>query len=160
MRSKVEYGGRALWERLREPGPTCAARVAERLANGLAADPLFFDLLAYLHLLLEDEVDLDRGCPDQADQRRCGDIACGCDRAGVVAAGALGRTRRPSRRLPIGGSFVADRSLAAGADRRLARDRRSHPSGSSIPPRAHPTADRYLRRFPLRFDCAKHNLTT
>ena len=40
-----------------------------------------------------------RGCPDQADQRRCRDVASGCDRAGVVAAGALGRTRRPTCRL-------------------------------------------------------------
>jgi hypothetical protein len=36
------------------------ARVAEALANGLAADPLFCDLLANLHLHLEHEVDLER----------------------------------------------------------------------------------------------------
>lgn len=47
-------------ERLREPGPMSPARVAETLANGLAADPLFCDLLANLHLHLEHEVDLDR----------------------------------------------------------------------------------------------------
>jgi AcrR family transcriptional regulator len=45
---------------LREPGPMSPARVAETLANGLAADPLFCDLLANLHLHLEHEVDLDR----------------------------------------------------------------------------------------------------
>jgi hypothetical protein len=36
-----------------EPGPVqppSPARVAETLANGLAADPLFCDLLANLHL--------------------------------------------------------------------------------------------------------------
>src|SRR5262249_26979483 len=45
---------------LREPGPTSPSRVAETLANGLAADPLFCDLLANLRLHLEHEVDLDR----------------------------------------------------------------------------------------------------
>lgn len=56
------------WERwsdtvrkaLREPGPMSPARVAETLAGGLAADPLFCDLLANLALHLEHEVDLDR----------------------------------------------------------------------------------------------------
>jgi AcrR family transcriptional regulator len=45
---------------LSEPGPMSPSRVAETLANGLAADPLFCDLLANLHLHLEHEVDLDR----------------------------------------------------------------------------------------------------
>jgi hypothetical protein len=45
---------------LREPGPTSPSRVAETLANGLAADPRFCDLLANVHLHLEHEVDLDR----------------------------------------------------------------------------------------------------
>jgi Tetracyclin repressor-like, C-terminal domain len=36
------------------------SQVAETLANNLAADPLFCDLLANLHLHLEHEVDLDR----------------------------------------------------------------------------------------------------
>jgi AcrR family transcriptional regulator len=56
------------WERwsdavctaLREPGPMSPARVAETLADGLAADPLFCDLLANLALHLEHEVDLER----------------------------------------------------------------------------------------------------
>jgi AcrR family transcriptional regulator len=47
-------------EKLAEPGPTSPSRVAETLANGLAADPLFCDLLANLHLHLEQEVDVDR----------------------------------------------------------------------------------------------------
>src|SRR5581483_8991774 len=47
-------------EKLREPGPMSPSRVAETLANGLASDPLFCDLLANLHLHLEHEVDLDR----------------------------------------------------------------------------------------------------
>jgi AcrR family transcriptional regulator len=41
-------------------GETSPALVAETLANGLAADPLFCDLLANLHLHLEHEVDIDR----------------------------------------------------------------------------------------------------
>jgi AcrR family transcriptional regulator len=45
---------------LREPGPMSPSRVAETLANGLAADPLFCDLIANLHVHLEHEVDLDR----------------------------------------------------------------------------------------------------
>ena len=40
-------------EKLREPGPMSPARVAEALADGLAADPLFCDLLANLRLHLE-----------------------------------------------------------------------------------------------------------
>jgi hypothetical protein len=36
------------------------SRVAETLANGLAADPLFCGLVANLHLHLEHQVDLDR----------------------------------------------------------------------------------------------------
>jgi AcrR family transcriptional regulator len=45
---------------LREPGPMSPSRVAETLADGLAADPLFCDLLANLYLHLEHEVDVDR----------------------------------------------------------------------------------------------------
>jgi hypothetical protein len=36
------------------------SRVAKTLANGLAADPLFRDLLAALHLHLKRQVDLER----------------------------------------------------------------------------------------------------
>jgi AcrR family transcriptional regulator len=43
-----------------EAGPTSPTRVAEVLANGLAGDPLFCDLLANLHLHLEHEVHIDR----------------------------------------------------------------------------------------------------
>ena len=46
--------------RLREPGPMSPARVAETLAQGLVADPLFCDLLANLHLHLEHEVEVER----------------------------------------------------------------------------------------------------
>jgi len=45
---------------LRKPGPISLSRVAKTLANGLAADPLFCDLLANLHPHLEHEVDLER----------------------------------------------------------------------------------------------------
>ncbi|QUR66209.1 TetR family transcriptional regulator [Mycobacterium spongiae] len=47
-------------EQLGAAGPMSSSRVAETLANGLAADPLFCDLLANLHLHLEHEVDVDR----------------------------------------------------------------------------------------------------
>ncbi|OBK41022.1 transcriptional regulator [Mycobacterium sp. 1245111.1] len=47
-------------ESLRQPGPLSPARVAEALAQGLADDPLFCDLLANLHLHLEHEVELER----------------------------------------------------------------------------------------------------
>jgi AcrR family transcriptional regulator len=45
---------------LSQPGPMSPARVAEALAQGLADDPLFCDLLANLHLHLEHEVELER----------------------------------------------------------------------------------------------------
>jgi AcrR family transcriptional regulator len=41
-------------------GEMSPERVAETLANGLAADPLFCDLLANLHLHLEHEVEIER----------------------------------------------------------------------------------------------------
>src|ERR1700752_4535685 len=47
-------------EKLREPGPMSPSRVAEALADGLAADPLFCVLLANLRLHLEHEVEIDR----------------------------------------------------------------------------------------------------
>ncbi len=47
-------------ESLREPGPRSPTRVANALAQGLADDPLFCDLLANLHLHLEHEVELER----------------------------------------------------------------------------------------------------
>ena len=56
------------WERwsdtvckaLSELAPVSPARLAETLADALAADPLFCDLLANLHLHLEHEVDAER----------------------------------------------------------------------------------------------------
>jgi AcrR family transcriptional regulator len=47
-------------ERLRDAGPVSPSRLAKELAEGLAADPLFCDLLANLHLHLEHEVEIDR----------------------------------------------------------------------------------------------------
>lgn len=56
------------WERwseavctgLDQPGPMSPERVVEVLVSGLAADPLFCDLLSNLHLHLEHEVDAER----------------------------------------------------------------------------------------------------
>ena len=45
---------------LAAPGPISAARVAATLSNGLAADPLFCDLLAYLPLHLEHATEFHR----------------------------------------------------------------------------------------------------
>lgn len=47
-------------EGLRDAGPMSPSRVARELVDGLAADPLFCDLLANLHLHLEHEVKIDR----------------------------------------------------------------------------------------------------
>jgi AcrR family transcriptional regulator len=47
-------------EKLRDGGPMSPKRVAEALADGLAADPLFCDLLANLHVNLEHEVDVEQ----------------------------------------------------------------------------------------------------
>jgi AcrR family transcriptional regulator len=55
----VRWSGKVC-EELAEPGSASPARVAETLANGLVADPLFCDLLANLLLHLEHEVDIDR----------------------------------------------------------------------------------------------------
>jgi AcrR family transcriptional regulator len=50
----------AVCDELNQPGPMSPARVANTLAEGLTADPLFCDLLANLHLHLEHEVDIER----------------------------------------------------------------------------------------------------
>ena len=47
-------------EKLAEPGAKSPSRIAETLAEALAEDPLFCDLLANLHLHLEHEVDAER----------------------------------------------------------------------------------------------------
>lgn len=47
-------------DKLAASGPTSPSRVADILAEGLADDPLFCDLLANLHLHLEHEVHIDR----------------------------------------------------------------------------------------------------
>ena len=47
-------------EKLAEPGVKSPSRIAETLAEALAEDPLFCDLLANLHLHLEHEVDAER----------------------------------------------------------------------------------------------------
>jgi hypothetical protein len=45
---------------LRTPGPMAPSRTAATSADGLAADPLFCDLVANLPLHLKREVDLER----------------------------------------------------------------------------------------------------
>ena len=88
---------------LAEPGPISPARVAGTLANGLAADPLFCDLLANLHLHLEHEVDIER----VADIRR------------TISAAAIALADAIDRALPALGRpgafdiLIAAYSLAA-----------------------------------------------
>ncbi|MBS9535752.1 TetR family transcriptional regulator [Mycobacterium sp. M1] len=57
---------------LQSPGPASPARVSRALADGLAADPLFCDLLSNLHLHLEHEVDLDRVVEVKRDSTAAG----------------------------------------------------------------------------------------
>ena len=45
---------------LSQPGPMSTSRAAKPLANGLAADPVYGDLLANRHLRLKHKVDLER----------------------------------------------------------------------------------------------------
>ena len=97
------------------------SRVAETLANGLAADPLFCDLLANLHLHLEHEVDLDRVVEIRRTSAAAVMSLADAIEQALPALGRSGALRRPSCRLLIGGSLVADRPPAAGADRRLRR---------------------------------------
>jgi hypothetical protein len=51
---------KAMCAALRENRPMSPPRVTETVASGLAADPLFCDLLANVYLHLEHEVDLER----------------------------------------------------------------------------------------------------
>lgn len=85
-------------EELGRPGAASPAGVAETLANGLAADPLFCDLLANLHLHLEHEVDLER----VVDVRRISTAAV------LRLAGAIERVLPP-----LGRSGALDVLLAA-----------------------------------------------
>ncbi len=95
----VRWSG-TVCEKLR-PGRGQAAspsRVAETLANGLVADPLFCDLLANLHLHLEHEVDIDR----VVEIRR------------TIAAAAIALADAIERALPVlGRSGAFDMLIAA-----------------------------------------------
>lgn len=85
-------------EELGEPGAMTPERVAETLANGLVADPLFCDLLANLHLHLEHEVDVDR----VVEIRR------------TIAAAAIALADAIERALPVlGRSGAFDTLIAA-----------------------------------------------
>jgi AcrR family transcriptional regulator len=63
LRLAAESWGRwseSVCTELDQPGPMSPDRVVETLVSGLAADPLFCDLLSNLHLHLEHEVDAER----------------------------------------------------------------------------------------------------
>ena len=108
-------------EKLAEPGPMSPSRVAETLANGLVADPLFCDLLANLHLHLEHEVHIDTCRRNPADHRRGRDLTGGRDRACATRARALGCLRHLDSRVLVGGRFLADRQPPGAAIGRLRR---------------------------------------
>jgi AcrR family transcriptional regulator len=84
-------------------GPTPPSRVAEVLANALAGDPLFCDLLANLHLHLEHEVHVDR----VVEIRRT--IAA----AAIALAGAIERALPELGRSGAFDMLIAAYSLAA-----------------------------------------------
>lgn len=146
-------------EQLGEPGPMSAPRVAEALANGLAADPLFCDLLANLHLHLEQEVDVDRVIEVKRTSSSR-DSARRRDRKRIAGTRAFWGIRHPAGRLLAGGHPVADRQSAGAAHRRLCRGARVAPTG--VEPRlccrayspAHRYASRPARRIPMRMPVA------
>jgi AcrR family transcriptional regulator len=90
-------------DKLDEAAPTSPSRVAETLANGLADDPLFCDLLANLHLHLEHEVDIDR----VVEIRRTIAVAA------VALAGAIERALPALGRSGAFDILIAAYSLAA-----------------------------------------------
>ncbi len=98
----VRWSG-TVCEELAEPGAMSPARVAETLANGLAADPLFCDLLANLHLHLEHEVEVER----VVDIRRT------ISAAAVALADAIERALPKLGRSGAFDSLIAAYSLAA-----------------------------------------------
>jgi AcrR family transcriptional regulator len=98
----VRWSGTVCAE-LAEPGHMSPARVAETLANGLAADPLFCDLLANLHLHLEHEVEVER----VVDIRRT------ISAAAVALADAIERALPKLGRSGAFDSLIAAYSLAA-----------------------------------------------
>ena len=98
----VRWSG-TVCEELAEPGVMSPARVAETLANGLAADPLFCDLLANLHLHLEHEVEVER----VVDIRRT------ISAAAVALADAIERALPKLGRSGAFDSLIAAYSLAA-----------------------------------------------
>ena len=136
---------------LREPAPMSPSRVAGTLADGLAADPLFCDLLANLHLHLEHEVDLDR----VVEIRR------------TSAAAEISLADAIEHALPVLGRSGALNVLLAACSLTAYFWQIAHPPQRLIDAfaeepqvlpdwnlrfriRAYPTSDRYLRRSPLR----------
>ena len=124
-------------ESLREPGPMSPARVADALANGLAADPLFCDLLANLHLHLEHEVELEQ----VLEFKQISNAAVlSLTDAIENALPALGRSGAFDVLLAVllaGGTVVADGQPAEEAGRRVREpERTSRLTGrSTSPPR-------------------------
>jgi hypothetical protein len=70
------WWSKAVCATLGQPGPMSPSRAAETLANGLAADLFFCDVLANLHLHLEHKVDLEKG--GEIRDLRFSDFCGGC----------------------------------------------------------------------------------
>ena len=125
-------------ESLGEPGPMSPARVAEALAQGLAADPLFCDLLANLHLHLEHEVDLEQVLGfKQISNAAVLSLTDTIENA-LPALGRSGASMFWGL-LRVGSSAVADGEPAGkGWQTSMRSGRTCHPIGRSIsPPRSH-----------------------
>ncbi len=111
-------------EKLAEPGPMSPTRVAETLADGLAADPLFCDLLANLHLHLEHEVEVERAV----------DIRRTISAAAVALADAIERALPGLGRSGAFDSMIAAYSLAAAFWQIANPPKRLADQPESIPP--------------------------
>ena len=135
-------------EDLSRTGAMSPARVAETLANGLAADPLFCDLLANLHLHLEHEVDIERVVEIRRTIAAAAIALADAIERALPVLGRSGAFDIVDRRVLVGRRFLADRQPPGAAIRRLR-------GGAGVPParvehrfrvRSHPSAHRHLYR--------------
>ena len=134
-------------ESLGEPGPMSPARVAEALAKGLAADPLFCDLLANLHLHLEHEVALERVLEFKEVSNAAVLSLTDAIENALPGTGTFRRVRRPTRLLLAGSPDVADGEPAEKVGRRVCEaDGRATRLEDRFHRRAHAADHRDMRR--------------
>ena len=123
---------------LAEPGDMSPARVAGALAQGLADDPLFCDLLANLHLHLEHEVELERVLEFKQVSNAAVLSLTDAIENSLPALGTFGRLRRPARLVLAGRTDVADGESAEKTRRRV---REAHGRTARLEDRFHRRAD-------------------